>query len=285
MKTKTSIRFFNDIPVRAMWNNDEKKWLYSASDIINAITESNNSRRYWNTIKSRHIELSTICRQLKLTASDGKQYLSDVIDNEGIQVLLLIIKGKNKLSFSKWIKGLANPIDEESRVRAYDLFESGLLNDIEIGKTKGLEQIHSFLFNGLYSFAGKIREKNISKNGFIFANCMYLDDVLKNIDNMKENDFDSIIDKYIEMNIAHPFMEGNGRATRIWLDLMLKKNIGKVIDWSKIDKKEYLDAMEKSPNDSSLINKLLYNALTDKINDREIFLKGIDYSYYYEEID
>lgn len=285
MKTKTSIRFFNNIPVRAMWNNDEKKWLYSASDVINAITESNNSRRYWNTIKSRHIELSTICRQLKLTASDGKQYVSDVLDNEGIQILLLIIKGKNKLAFSKWIKGLANPIDEESRVRAYDLFESGLLSDIEIGKTKGLEKIHSFLFNGLYPFAGKIREKNISKNGFIFANCMYLSDVLKNIDNMKENDFDSIIDKYIEMNIAHPFMEGNGRATRIWLDLMLKKNIGKVVDWSKIDKKDYLDAMEKSPTDSSIINKLLFNALTDKINDREIFLKGIDYSYYYEEID
>jgi cell filamentation protein len=285
MKIKTSIRFFNDIQVRSVWDNDNKEWLYSASDIVKAITLSSNSRRYWNTIKSRHIELSTNCRQLKLTASDGKQYLSDVLDNEGVNTLLLIINGKNKIAVSKWIRGLSNPIDEESKVRAYDLFESKMIDNIEVGTIKGLEQIHSYLFNGLYEFAGKIRNKNISKNGFVFANCMYLDEILKKIDSMPENDFSSIINKYIEMNIAHPFMEGNGRATRIWLDLMLKNNINKIVDWSKIEKKEYLDAMEKSPTDSKIIYDLIYNALTDDINNREIFMKGIDYSYYYEEIE
>ncbi len=285
MTTKTSIRFFNSIPVRARWDDEKKKWLYSAVDVVKAITESSNSRRYWNTIKSRNTELSSVCGQLKLTASDGKSYLSDVLDSEGIQILFLIIKGKNKIAFAKWIKGLANPIDEESKVRAYDLFENGLLEEFEIGTTKGLQQIHSFLFDGLYSFAGKIRNKNISKGGFTFANSMYLDEILNKIDKMSENNFGEIIEKYVEMNIAHPFMEGNGRTTRIWLDLILKKNLKKVIDWSKIDKNDYLLAMEKSPFDIKFISDLLVNALTSNIDDREIFMKGIDYSYYYEEID
>ena len=285
MTTKTSIRYFNSIPVRARWDNDNKKWLYSASDIVLAITESSNSRRYWNTIKSRNPELSTICGQLKLTASDGKSYLSDVLDNAGIQILLLIIKGKNKLSFANWIKGLASPIDEESKARAYDLYENGLLDSIEVGTVKGLQQIHSFLFDGLYPFAGQIRNKNISKGGFTFANSMYLGDILQGIEKMPDDNFDSIVEKYVEMNIAHPFMEGNGRLTRIWLDLILKKRIGKVVDWSIIDKKDYLTAMEKSPFNTKLIHDLLFKALTSNINDREIYMKGIDYSYYYEEID
>ena len=285
MTTKTSIRFFNSIPVRARWDDNNKKWLYSAVDIVSAITESKNSRRYWNTLKSRHNELSSFCGQLKLTANDGKSYLSDVLDNEGIQVLLLTIKGKNKIAFTKWIKGLANPIDEESKARAYDLYENGLLDSLEVGTTKCLQQIHSFLFDGLYSFAGQIRNKNISKGGFAFANCMYLNEILKVIDEMPNDSFDNIVKKYVEMNIAHPFMEGNGRSTRIWLDLILSKQIGKVIDWSLIDKKDYLDAMEQSPVNITPIRTLLFNALTSKVNDRETFMKGIDYSYYYEEME
>ena len=285
MTTKTSIRFFNSKPVRARWDHDNKKWLYSAVDIVSAITESNNSRRYWNTLKSRHDELSSVCGQLKLTANDGKSYLSDVLDNEGIQILLLTIKGKNKITFTKWIKGLANPIDEESKARAYDLYENGLLNSLDVGTTKCLQQIHSFLFDGLYSFAGQIRNKNISKGGFAFANCMYLNEILDGIDKMPDDSFDNIVKKYVEMNIAHPFMEGNGRSTRIWLDLILSKKIGKVIDWSLIDKKDYLDAMELSPLNITPIRTLLFNALTSKVNDRETFMKGIDYSYYYEEVE
>lgn len=181
--------------------------------------------------------MSSFCGQLKLTANDGKSYLSDVLDNEGIQILLLTIKGKNKIAFTKWIKGLANPIDEESKARAYDLYENRLLNSLDVGTTKCLQQIHSFLFDGLYSFAGQIRNKNISKGGFAFANCMYLNEILDGIDKMPDDSFDNIVKKYVEMNIAHPFMEGNGRSTRIWLDLILSKKIGKVIDWSLIDKK------------------------------------------------
>ena len=146
-------------------------------------------------------------------------------------------------------------------------------------------QIHAYLFGGLYDFAGQIRQKNISKGGFQFAVSHFLGEILKQIEAMPENTFDEIVEKYVEMNIAHPFMEGNGRSTRIWLDLILKKRLKKCVDWSKITKRDYMSAIMQSPTNSSVLKKLLKNALTSKINDREIFLKGIDYSYYYEEND
>ena len=158
-----------------------------------------------------------------------------------------------------------------------------MINEIEIGTTKGLQQIHGYIFGGLYDFAGKIRDKNISKGGFSFAQAMFLHQTLNHIEQMPQNTFNEIVDKYIEMNIAHPFMEGNGRAMRIWLDLIFKKQLKKCVDWSKINKNDYLNAMVKSVANSADITKLIQNALTNKINDREIFMKGIDYSYYYEE--
>ncbi|MCM1196782.1 MAG: Fic family protein [Roseburia sp.] len=200
-------------------------------------------------------------------------------------MVLVFISSNLKIDFSKWIKGLASPLDEQSRARAYELFDNGLLDTIEVGTTRGLQQIHSYLFSGLYDFAGKIRSQNISKGGFTFANSMCLSEILKTIDEMPQTDFDSIVDKYIEMNIAHPFMEGNGRATRIWLDLILKNQLHKSIDWSKIDKKEYLNAMEESPLNDKEIKDLLKKALTEDIESHEFFMKGIDYSYYYEEIN
>ena len=156
---------------------------------------------------------------------------------------------------------------------------------MEPGSIQCLQQIHAYLFGGLYDFAGQIRSKNISKGGFSFANALYFDTILPNIERMPETSFDEIIDKYVEMNVAHPFMEGNGRSTRIWLDLMLKRSLKRCIDWSKVDKKSYLEAMRKSVADSSDLKELLQSALTDKINDREMFMKGIDYSYYYESDD
>ena len=167
--------------------------------------------------------------------------------------------------------------------KAYELFDSPVYDQIEVGTTKGLQQIHAFIFGGLYDYAGKIRTKNIAKDNFQFAPVQFLDQTLKDIEAMPENTFDEIIDKYVEMNIAHPFMEGNGRSTRIWLDLILKKNLKKCVDWSQIEKQEYLDAMKHSTTDSSEIKRLIKAALTDKINDREMFMKGIDYSYYYEQ--
>lgn len=167
--------------------------------------------------------------------------------------------------------------------RAYKLFDSGEINSIEVGTLKGLCQIHKYLFDGLYDFAGKIREKNISKGGFRFASSLYLKESLAKIETMPIGSFEEIIKKYVEMNIAHPFMEGNGRSMRIWLDLMLKHSLKKCVDWRKVDKTDYLQAMQRSPVNDLEIRTLLSGALTDKINEREVFIKGIDQSYYYEE--
>lgn len=282
---KTSIRFFEDIPVRAVWDEETSKWWFCATDVAEALIKSKNPRSYWNAIKRRNPQLSTICRQLKLTAKDGKKYLTDVVDEEGINSVIAIIPSKKTLVFDKWLKGMGTSNDEKSKQKAYDLFENGLINEIEVGTVKGLQQIHSYIFGGVYDFAGKIRGMNIAKGGFAFAPAMYLNENLAHIEKMPENTIENIVKKYVEMNIAHPFMEGNGRSTRIWLDFILKKNLQTCTDWSKIDKREYLEAMKQSPVDTSHIFELIKNAQTSKIDDREIVMKGIDYSYYYEEID
>ena len=180
---------------------------------------------------------------------------------------------------------MLDPIDEQSKRKAYQLYKTELIFNEEIGTTICLQKIHAYLFEGLYPFAGKIRSKTISKDGFVFANGEFLPQILSSIDKMPEDSFDHIVEKYVEMNIAHPFMEGNGRSTRIWLDLIIIKNMRKCVDWSKIDKKDYFDAMKESPIKDSKIKNLLKNALTDQIDNRELFMKGVDTSYYYEEID
>ena len=177
---------------------------------------------------------------------------------------------------------LAREEERISKKKAVSLFESVLLDTFEVGSFAGLSKIHAYLFSDIYEFAGKIREVNIAKGNFRFAPVMYLEAALQNIDNMPQSNFDEIIEKYVEMNVAHPFREGNGRSTRIWLDLILKKELGKVIDWSMVDKDDYLLAMERSPIKDIEIKHILKNALTDKINDREMYMKGIDNSYYYE---
>jgi cell filamentation protein len=174
-------------------------------------------------------------------------------------------------------------IDAISLERALKLFDSKKLDEFEVGTVKGLQEIHEYLFDGLYDFAGKIREVNLTKGNFRFANILYLDDNLKTIEKMPEDTFEDIIKKYVEMNIAHPFREGNGRSTRIWLDLILKNKLGKCVDWVKVDKIDYLNAMERSPINDLEIRELLRSALTDKIDDRQVFMKGIEQSYYYEE--
>ncbi len=173
-------------------------------------------------------------------------------------------------------------IDEKSLQKAFQLFESGDIERMEIGTTKGLQQIHKYIFGGLYDFAGKIRDKNISKGGFRFANALYLNEILSKIEQMPENTFEEIIAKYVEMNIAHPFMEGNGRTMRIWLDLILKKRLNKVINWQFVDKTLYLQAMERSPINDLEIRFLLKENLTSETENREIIFKGIEQSYYYE---
>lgn len=292
MATKTSIRFFNDIPVRAVWNEDSNTWFFSVLDIISAIRNESSyqkTRNYWKYLKAKlkkeNSQLVSATTQLKLTAADGKKYMSDALDADGIIKLAAEFPSKVGSEFISWFTRSEETVDGKSKQKAYTLFDSSLLNSIEVGTTKGLQQIHSYLFGGLYSFAGQIRKLNIAKGGFAFASVGYLTETLKQIESMPENTFDDILNKYVEMNVAHPFMEGNGRSTRIWLDLMLKKNLGKCVDWSLVNKKNYLDAMKLSVVDSSQIKTLLFNALTDKVDDREVFMKGIDYSYYYEETE
>ena len=188
---------------------------------------------------------------------------------------------ENKLGITS-APELAEAEEKISKKKAVELFESGLLDKLEAGKTASLQAIHKYLFEDIYFFAGEIRKVNLSKGNFRFAPIMYLEAALKTIEDMPQSTVDEIIEKYVEMNIAHPFREGNGRSTRIWLDCILKKEIGMVIDWSQIDKEEYLSAMERSPVKDLEIKHTLKNALTDKVNDREVYMKGIDHSYYYE---
>ncbi|NLW88673.1 MAG: cell filamentation protein Fic [Clostridiaceae bacterium] len=288
--SKISIRFFDDKEVRAVWDDERSKWWFSALDIIGVLRDEDNyakNRNYWKYLKAKLIkennELVSVTNQLKLTASDGKKYRTDTFDYDGVIELAKNFPSKQANRFIEWFTYSDETIDGKSKSKAYALFDSSLLNTIEIGTVKGLKQIHGYLFGGLYDFAGQIRTLNVAKSGFQFALARFLPETLKKIEEMPASTFDEIADKYVEMNVAHPFMEGNGRSARIWLDLILKRNLKLCVDWSKIDKKAYLDAMKKSVSDSSQIKVLLQNALTDKINDREMFMKGVDYSYYYEQ--
>ena len=188
---------------------------------------------------------------------------------------------ENKLGITDSAE-LARIEEKISKRKAVEMFESGYLESLEAGTFEGLAKIHKYLFDEIYDFAGEVRKVNISKGNFRFAPLMYLDTALQSIDKMPQSTFDEIVEKYVEMNVAHPFREGNGRSTRIWLDLMLKKEIGYVVDWSKVDKEDYLLAMERSPIKDIEIKFLLKNSLTDNVNDRDIYMKGIDHSYYYE---
>lgn len=290
--SKISIRFYKNHVVRAVWDEALNQWWFSVLDVIGAVNEQDDhakNRNYWKYLKAKlkkeQNELVSATTQLKLTAADGKKYNTDVISLAGVEQLAKTIPNSQAMAFLDWFKYSENTIDGQSRKKAYTLWESNLVADKDVGKVKALQQIHAYLFGGLYDFAGKIRTKTISKGNTLFCLAEYLHQNLQTIEKMPETTFDEIVDKYVEMNVAHPFMEGNGRSMRIWLDLVFKKRLGMCVDWSKIDKKEYLDAMIASHTDSTKIRELLRGALTDRIDDREIFMKGIDYSYYYEQTD
>lgn len=290
--SKVSIRFYNDREVRAIWDEENAKWWFSVLDVIGALNNQDDyqkNRNYWKYLKTKlkkeENEVVSTTNQLKLTAPDGKKRLTDVLDSDGVILLAKSVPNNKVTDFLDWFLYSDNTIDGQSKKKAYTLFESGLLDSIEPGTVKSLQQIHAYLFGGLYDFAGQIRTKTISKGNFTFCLAQYLDNALQMIEKMPQNTFDEIVDKYVEMNVAHPFMEGNGRSTRIWLDLILKKQLGRCVDWSRIGKNDYLNAMIVSHTDSRGIRSLLQNALTDEVNSRETFMKGIDYSYYYEQAD
>ena len=292
MSNKISIRFYKDHKVRAIWDEEKSQWWFSVLDIIGAINEQGDhekNRNYWKYLKAKlkkeQNEVVSDTTQLKLTATDGKKYNTDVISQSGVEKLAKSIPNTLAIAFLDWFTYSDNTIDGRSRKKAYSLWESNLVASRDVGKVKSLQQIHAYLFGGLYDFAGKIRTKTIAKGNTLFCLAEHLHSYLKTVEAMPETSFDEIVDKYVEMNAAHPFMEGNGRSTRIWLDMIFKKRLKMCIDWSKIDKQEYLNAMIASHTNSSKIRLLLKQALTDRIDDREIFMKGIDYSYYYEQED
>ena len=288
--SKKSIRFFNDREVRAVWDEENNKWWFSATDIVQAINDEDDykkSRNYWKYLKGKiskdGIQLVSVTNHFKFLAPDGKQRFADALDAECVKTLANNYPSNRARKFLEWFTYSDNSIDGQSKKKAYTLIESGLLDSMEPGTIKSLQQIHAYLFGGLYDFAGQIRTKTIWKDGTLFCRAEYLMQNLRLIEAMPETNFDEIVNKYVEMNVAHPFMEGNGRSTRIWLDLILKKRLKLCVDWSQIDKKEYLAAMRKSTTDASDIKTLFKGAMTNKIDDREIFMKGIDYSYYYEQ--
>ncbi|TRX43158.1 protein adenylyltransferase Fic [Flavobacterium restrictum] len=288
--SKVSIRFFDDREVRAVWDDENSKWRFSVLDIIAVLRNQDDytkNRNYWKYLKAKlkkeNSELVSSTTQLKLVANDGKRYLTDMLDYEGIITLGKEFPSKTANRFIDWFTYSPESIDGKSKTKAYALFETSFSDSIEVGTAKGLQQIHAYIFGGLYDFAGQIRTKNIAKGGYRFEYANYLNSTLLQIDTMPETNFDEIVEKYVAMNKAHPFMEGNGRSTRIWLDLILKKQLKKCVDWSKISKTNYMNAMIISSVDSSVLNSLLKTALTTDIKSREMYMKGIDYSYYYEE--
>ena len=288
-KSKISIRFFDDREVRAVWDDINAKWWFSVLDIVSVLTDQddyNKTRNYWKYLKAKHkkenSEVVSATTQLKLLAPDGKKRFTDMLDYEGIIALGKTFPGTKANRFIEWFTFSPESIDGKSKTKAYALFETSFVDSIEVGTTKGLQQIHAYIFGGLYDFAGQLRTKNIAKGGYKFEYAQYLNSTLLQIDQMPETNFGEIVEKYVAMNKAHPFMEGNGRSTRIWLDLLLKKQLKCCIDWSKISKANYMNAMIISTVDSSELNKLLKHALTSEINSREMYMKGIDYSYYYE---
>lgn len=288
---KISIRFFNDREVRAVWDDETSQWLFSVLDIVAVLRNENDyqkTKNYWKYLRAKFKkqgnDLANSTVKKRLQAPDGKRYLSNVMNYEQVKELAKAFPSKQANRFIEWFTYGDETIDGKSKTKAYSLWGSSFLESIEVGTVKGLQQIHGYLFGGLYEFAGQIRTVNIAKGGFQFAMAQYLNQTLADIEKMPEGDFDQIMDKYVEMNVAHPFIEGNGRSTRIWLDMILKKRLGLCIDWSRVDKQKYLDAMKRSVVDGMAIKSLLKVALTDKINDRELFMKGIDYSYYYEQV-
>ena len=292
MPNKKSIRFYKDHKVRALWDEDLNSWWFSVLDIVGAINQQDDyekNRNYWKYLKSKlkkgKSEVVSVTTQLKMLAPDGKKRLTDVLDSKGVEQLAKSVRNQQAMDFLDWFKYSENTIDGRSKKKAYTLIESNLVSDKDVGTVKALQQIHAYIFGGLYDFAGQIRTKTISKGNTIFCLAEHLHQYLHTVESMPDSTFDEIVDKYVEMNMAHPFMEGNGRSTRIWLDLMLKKRIGLCIDWSKIAKHEYLEAMIDSEMNSDRIRDILRKALTNKIDDRETFMKGIDYSYYYEQED
>lgn len=283
MKASCPVKILNGKTVRIVWSEPASTFLYSATDLVLAFANSKNPRIYWNAIKRRHPEIRKYCSQAKLLAADEKQYKSDVLTCDGINELVLILKHPNRRYLIDWIRGSNEPVNEQAKKRAYDLFGTNILKTDEIGTFIGLRKIHAYLFDGLYKNVGRVRTKNVVKNGVEYANYTFLKQILTHIDSMSSNTFDEIVEKYVEMNIAYPFLDGCEQSMRIWLDQMLKNKLEKCINWAKVKREDYLEAMKESPYNDSQIKKVLKRAISIKILDKNVYQTGLDSSFFYEK--
>lgn len=289
---KISIRFFDDWKVRAVWDSEQAKWWFLVLDIVGALqgeADEEKNRHHWKYLRAQlrreNNQLGSLTTQLKFVHIDGKRRIANVMDYDGVIAFVRSFPSEEAERFIHWFTHVDGTLDPKSKVRAYDLYQSTRLAAFEVGTLNGLLQIHAYLFGGLYDFAGQVRTVNISKGGFQFAPVRHLPESLQHVEALPDNSFDEIVTKYVELNATHPFRDGNGRSMRIWLDLLLKKRLKKCVDWSRIAKDDYLAAMARSVVDPVPIKNILKAALTDKIDDREMFRKSVDYSYYYEQED
>lgn len=283
MSSITPIKILNGKKVRIVWSESSSTFLYSATDLVLAFTSSKNPRIYWNAIKRRHPEIKRYCFLAKLRAADNKLYNSDLLNYEGINELVFILKHPNRKFLISWLKGENGSIDEQAIKRAQDLYDINILNTDEIGTFLGLRKIHAYLFDGLYPNVGKVRNKNVPKGNIEFANYTFLKQILIHIDNMSSGNFNEIVEKYVEMNIAHPFLDGCEQSMRLWLDMILKIKLGKCINWAKIRKEDYLEAMAESPYNDSQIKNVFKRGLSNKILDKNLFQISLNSSFFYEK--
>ncbi len=277
-----SLRFFEDVKVRGIWNEEDSKWWFYAVDIVEALTKCEKPRVRWGQLKRTVPAITHHCKPIKIK-ENGKTLTTELINPSGVNGLMVLLATPYREDFVYWFSNIDRSLSELSKQQAYELFESGAVWNYEVGTAAGLKLIHAYLFGGLLDDAGEIRTEDLVKGGYLFAMHENLKKLLIQNDKMPERTFEEIAAKYVRMNLIHPFKQGNGRSMRIWLDLMLKKNLGQCVDWSRVDKRAYLAAMKKSSSDPEDAYALLKEALTDKFEDPEFFLRGIDYSYYFDE--
>ena len=273
------VRYKNDRPIRFAWDDDTEKWWMCATDAAKALTDTSNPRVYWATVKRRNPDLFANCKQLKFIAADGKMYNMDVIDNARLDALNAVVHSTRRDEFLKYLASVESSDDKKVRERAYELFNDETSGAFDVGNVRGLQQLHSFLFEGIIEDAGQIRTDETDNITTVYTSLKFLPKTLDRIDRMTERSLNEIISKYVEMNTAHPFMSGNGRSIRLWFDMIIKKRLQRRIDWTRINTREFIKATDEGAIEETTLLRLVKEALTDRLDDRNFYKRCIDSSF------